>query len=81
MQLMPPSYTYPPQNIIPDSDNIIIQQKPFHYNNIILQLEYIISLDYYHINIYTQHSNQNLSLFGLFSTLQSARDKFNTISL
>ena len=69
MQLMPPSYPYPPQHQKPDSDIIIIQQKPFHYNNIILQLEYIISSDIYIILISINNLLIKIYLYSEYSSI------------
>lgn len=59
----------------------IIAQKSFHNNNLTLQLEYLIDMDIYHINIHRHNNLDNISLFGIFTTLHDAQIKFNSISL
>lgn len=59
----------------------IITSKLFHNNNLKLELVYIEHVQVYIITITRINNNEQFDMFGIFETLESALQKFNSISL
>jgi hypothetical protein len=63
------------------TDCEILESKPFHHNNLILQLVHDTYMEIYQILIYRENFAETYDLFGLFITQADAKKKFDTISL
>ena len=59
----------------------IIQQKPSHTGNLIIQLILDIDFDLYIINIFQINTSQNIDMFGIFTDLPHAQQTYNYIKI
>jgi hypothetical protein len=60
---------------------IVIQQKSFHHNNLILEIHYLSDFNLYSINIFRDNTSENFDIFGIFENLELCQIKFNSIKL